>query len=332
MAKQIQFNGYRVEANSFVLRDPSAQATVNNSLPVADPQAASSTAGRSTAVAGTRLQLLTVPLLVLGLGVLFWSRLQWIVHLSAADSLYSAWPLVPLVSLVIAYRKRHKIERYGGSAAGLVLVAIAVAAVILLDVTLVGLYFATPLLLILAISGVIVTAWGWRALRTLAFPVLFLLFMVPIQPSIRSRIDYPLQEMCARVTTAAARVVGIQIERAGATLLFQDPSLGVNVAPACNGLRSVLALILVAVLYLYLVRGSWYRKAAVLAVVIPLAYFANFLRLFGIVCFLEWGGQKLGGFEPIFDHVTGAILFTLAVLLLFVWARFLKCDQFQELG
>ena len=103
-------------------------------------------------------------------------------------------------------------------------------------------------------------------------------------------------------------------------------------APACNGLRSTLALVLAAVLYLYLVRGRWHQKAAMLAVVIPLAYVANFVRLFGIVCFLGWGGPKFATFERIFDHVAGALVFALAVLLLFLWARILKCNQFQKLG
>lgn len=297
-----------------------------NTTSVASATPATSYAGPS------RLILLTAPLLVLGLAVLFWTRFQWIFHISVTDSFYSAWPLIPVVSGVVAFSKRHHIERDSGSVAGLALVSLSVILTLLLDATETGLYSATPILLVLALSGVVVVAWGLKALRTLAFPLLFLLFLVPIQPSIRARVDYPLQELCARVTVVTAQWVGIHLHREGAALRLSNAALGVNVAPACNGLRSALALVLGGVLYVYLVRASWYRKAAVLAAVIPLAYFANFVRLFGIICFLNWGGPKLSGYEPLFDHVTGAVIFSLAIILLFLWARVLRCSQFQKVG
>lgn len=280
----------------------------------------------------SRFQLWTTPLLVLALITIFWPRIQSIIRLALLDSLYSASLLVPIISAMIGYQRRSQLDQRNSSAVGLVLVAVSVVTTILLDVTRIRLYSTTPLLLILSTSGVIVLLWGWKGLRTLLFPVLFLLFLIPVPEALRTAIDYPLQEFCARITVYFSHAVGIQLQQAGATLLFPDPALGMEVAPVCNGLRSTMALLLSGVLYLYLVRGRWYQKACVFFAIIPLAYIANFLRLFGIVSFLSWGGQSHAQFEPLFDHVFGALIFVLAIVLLFMWARAMKCAQFRKLG
>jgi exosortase J len=274
----------------------------------------------------------TAPLLILALGVVFWPRLQWIAQLWATDSLYSASLLVPVICVVIASLKWHSIRERNPSAIGLVLVATAVSITIALDLTQVAIYSATPLLLIIAISGVILAGWGYQALRTLAFPILFLLFLVPVPPAMLARFDYPLQEMCARVTSVLAGLGGIETHRVGALLLFADPQVSVNVAPSCNGLRSVLAIAITAVLYVYLIRGAWYKKLAILVAAVPLAYMANFVRLLGVVLFVNWSGERFIQFEPICDHVLGFLLFSLAVLFLFLWARLLQCNQLREIG
>ena len=134
------------------------------------------------------------------------------------------------------------------------------------------------------------------------------------------------------MVAALGHVSGIPVERAGTMLFFSRSTFSLNIAPACNGTRSSLAMLLVAVIYAYLVQGRWYQKLTVLAATVPLAYFANFLRLFGIVLFVGLGGPRLARFEPVWDHVLGALVFAMAVVLLFLWARVLKCNRFQEIG
>lgn len=279
-----------------------------------------------------RLQQFTAPVVILGLGIVFWPPIRGIAHLWLTESLYSASVLVPVISVAIAYLKRRRVLRHEPSAVGLLLVLISVATTICLDVTQLGFYSVRPALLVVAISGVVVVGWGWWALRTLAFPILFLLFLVPVPPSMMARLDYPLQELCARVTTITAGWAGIQVHRTGAMLLFADPRLGIDIVPACNGTRSVLAMVMTAVVYAYLVRGRWYKKAAIVAAAVPLAYAANFLRLFGITSFVSWAGPAYVNCEPVWDHVLGFLLFALAVVMLFVWARVLKCHQLREIG
>lgn len=271
-------------------------------------------------------------LLALGLGVFFWPRIQWIARLWMTDSMYSASLLVPFISIVIAYLKRRCLRERNPSAIGLAVVMFAVTATIALDVTRVFIYSATPLLLVIAISGIILAGWGWQALQALAFPVLFLLFLVPIPPAMLFRFDYPLQEMCARVAAATSQLAGIHIQRAGAVLLFADHLRSVDIAPACNGARSTLAMVITAVLYTYFVRGSWHRKLVLLASAVPIAYAANFVRLFGVVAFLNWAGAGFVGLEPVWDHTLGLIVFVLAVGFFFLWARILKCNHLREIG
>ncbi len=280
----------------------------------------------------SRLQRLTAPLLALGLGVIFWPRLVWIAQLWTTDTIYSASALAPCVCLALIYLKRRRIRAESPSALGLLLVSAAILITLFLDLTQIRIYSATPLLLVLALSGIIVVGWGWNTLRLLSFPLLFLLFLVPVPPALLARFDYPLQAMCARVASSSAHLIGIPTHVVGAMVLFPDPSRAVDIAPACNGVRSSFAMLLTAVLYVYLVRGRWHRKLAILAAALPLAYAANFVRLFGVVSFVNWAGPRFVRYEPLWDHALGFVLFGVCVLLLLLWARLLKCHRLRAIG
>jgi exosortase J len=280
----------------------------------------------------SRLQRLTAPLLLLGLALIFGSRLLWIAQLWLAGSIYSVSALAPCISLALIYLKRRRIRPTNPSPFGLLMVSAAILVTLFLDLTQIRIYSATPLLLILALSGVLVVGWGWNTLRDLLAPLLFLLFLVPIPPALLAQLDYPLQAMCARVASASAHLLGIHTHTAGAMILFADPSLSVDIAPACNGVRSTLALLLTAILYIYLTRGPWPRKLALVALAIPLAYAANFARLLGVVTFVARAGPRFLPYEPAFDHLLGLLLFAGAVLLLLLCARLLQCHHLRAIG
>jgi exosortase len=266
---------------------------------------------------------------------LFWSRLIGLVQLWGSDGVYSFSVLVPVISGGLVYwrRKRLKQLEIRPRSVGIAVTAAAVTLKVLLDASHLAISSATPLLIVGTVGGAVLAIWGWARLRFLAFPLLFLLAMVPVPAALFEVIDYPLQVLCAKVTAGLAHAVGMAVERSGVFLMPEShPSLLVNIAPACNGVRSAVSLLLIAVLFTYLVEGQWYRRVLVVLVAVPLAYFANFIRLFVNVCLVETANPMLLAHEQTSDYLFGAIAFVLALMLLFWLARRVGCARFREIG
>ncbi len=262
----------------------------------------------------------------------FWPRLVWMCRLWLSDGLYSFSFVVPLISAGIIFLKRPSLERVATNPcnAGLLVVLVAVFLTILLDWSGLRLYSLTPLLIASSMAGILWAVWGAEVLRALAFPIGFLLFLVPVPPPFIRTIDYPLQELCARVTSAFAQLGGIDARQVGATVYL--PNFTMGVAPACNGLRSSVAMLSLAVVYAHLVRGALARKLLLVALAIPLAYLANFIRLFCDVFVVNALGPRFLPYEGAYDYAWGFLIFMLAVVFLFGLARVLRCDKFREIS
>jgi len=272
------------------------------------------------------------PLLVVGFAAFFWPRLLWISQLWVSDGFYSFSVLVPIVSIGIIFLKRAKLKElpHNPSKTGVLIVVAAVSLTILLDGSGLSLKSATPVLILSSVAG---TAWavgGMAMLRTLSFPLGFLLFLVPVPPVVVATVDYPLQELCARVTATLAQMSGIDARQVGAMVYL--PNFTMGIAPACNGLRSSIAMLALGVLYVYLVEGPLSRKLLLVVFAIPLAYLANFVRLFSDVFVVNALGSRFLPYEAAYDYVWGFLVFLLAVILFFTLAHLLRCKKFRAIS
>ena len=91
------------------------------------------------------------------------------------------------------------------------------------------------------IWGLVWTCWGWRMLWTLRFPMLFLLFMVPLPGVLLISISFKMKMMAATLATHALHLMQIPAEQAGSTI--NVPGVSVVVDDTCSGLRSLISLI-----------------------------------------------------------------------------------------
>jgi len=276
--------------------------------------------------------VLYAALLTCLLTLLFWDRIVAMVQLWIMDGTYSLFALVPLVSLLVAYsRLRTGASTGQTSRAGLVIAAVAIAATALLGVMQIG-FSLTPLLLAVTLSGIVLGLYGSQMLRTLAFPLALLLLLIPVPPPLLASIDFPLQVMCAKVTVFIVNLAGFHVQRAGTMILLGPASLAANVAPACDGVRSSLAMLFLATMYVYLLAGNWRQKAVLLAAAVPLAYLGNFIRLLGDVCAVASLGPGFLKYEQAWDYITGFLIFLLPITLLFYLAQLLGCGEFRQVS
>jgi len=181
------------------------------------------------------------------------------------------------------------------------------------------------LTLVGVLFGFVLLLEGKPTARAAWFPILFLAFMVPPPEFVIDKLNFSLKLMAADIATGLLDLIGLPAIRQGSFMIFGDDKLAVG--NVCSGLRSLLALLDLSVLYAYLVRDRGRAPvAAALAMAVPAAIIGNGLRIFLVACLVMAFGQKTV-FKPLIGawdlHLfTGAFIFiaAFACLYLAVWA------------
>ena len=163
---------------------------------------------------------------------------------------------------------------------------------------------------VLMIPLVVWAILGTAVVRTLAFPLSFLLFAVPFGEFLES----PMMEYTADFTVAALRLTGIPVYREGQ--FFMIPSGSWSVVEACSGLRYLIASLTVGVLYAYLAYRSLARRAIFVALSVIVPIVANWLRAYMIVMIGHVSEMK---YAVGFDHLIYGWLFFGVVMLILLW-------------
>jgi exosortase len=162
-----------------------------------------------------------------------------------------------------------------------------------------------------------ILCFGTRAFRRAMFPLGFLLWMVPFPDFLLNPIIGMLQRGSAASAHLLFLLAGIPVEQRG--MLVHIPGLTMEVAPECSSIRSSLLLLVTTMVLAQLVLRSFWRKALVVAVTIPLSVAKNGLRIFAL-------GVLATRVNPSFldgnFHRHGGIIFFLiglAVIFLLLW-------------
>jgi exosortase len=185
--------------------------------------------------------------------------------------------LVLPVILWIVWRERERWRRLPPEPSlwGIALL-LAGAAMHLAGVLGVGL-FASSVALLISAAGAVVCIGGFGLLRSWTFPFLLALFMLPKLAIVYNQVTLPLQLLASKLAAAILTSSGIGVIREGNILDVNGHR--VAVAEACNGIRFLLPLGFVAVLFAYLADPKPWMRFAVLAATIPLAIVSNAFRV-----------------------------------------------------
>jgi exosortase C (VPDSG-CTERM-specific) len=181
----------------------------------------------------------------------------------------------------------------------------------------------TTLSFLLCFAGICCGFLGRNTLRTVAFPLGFLLCMVPFPAFLLEGIVSFLQSASASAAHALFQLAGTPVYRNG--MEFRLPGMSLEVAPECSGIRSTLVLFITSLLAGYLFLRSPVRRAALAAIVIPLAIFRNGLRIFTI-------GQLCVHISPDMIHSPihrrgGPVFFVLSLIPFFLVLYFLRRSE-----
>jgi len=171
------------------------------------------------------------------------------------------------------------------------------------------------------IVGCVLVTAGWPLLRILAFPIGFLFFAVPAPDWVIDGLTVPLKVLISDLVTKMLYAAGYPIAQNGVMIMIGTYQLLVK--DACSGMNSIFALSAIGVFYTYAFRwGGRARTVLLLAAIIPITIFANFIRVLTLVLITYYGGIDL--LEGGAHELTGLGLFVVAVALLLLFDAFLR--------
>jgi exosortase len=180
--------------------------------------------------------------------------------------------------------------------------------------------FLSRVSLLMLAAGMIIFFMGWGILRAVVFPLLFLVLMVPIPAIVFSQITFPLQILASKLSASLLPFCGVPVFREGNVINL--PAMPLEVAEACSGIRSLLSLMTLAIMYGYLLEKRVAIRVVLALASIPIAVAANGLRIVGTGLLVQyWDPEKAEGF---FHAFSGWLIFVVSLLMLFVLHRALN--------
>lgn len=255
--------------------------------------------------------------------VLFLSALTIIVYYDVVARLIHQWSndpnfshgfIVPLFSAFVVWTQRKALSALAvrPSNWGLIVIVLSLAMVIVGNLG--AELFVARVSLVLLLGGMVIFLLGWQHFRALLFPWLFLFFMVPIPAIIFAQLTLPLQTLAAKLATVALQLVGIPVLREGNVIAL--PAMPLEVAEACSGIRSLLSLGTLAIIYGYFLEEKFWPRVLIAIAAIPIAVLANGFRIFGTGFLVQyWDADKALGF---FHEFSGWLVFIVSMVLLFM--------------
>ncbi len=167
--------------------------------------------------------------------------------------------------------------------------------------------------LIFLFAGLVIHFLGWAYFRALLFPIAFLFLMIPIPNIIFNQVAFPLQLLASQLAASFLQMVGVPTLRQGNVI--ELPIMTLEVVEACSGIRSLITLLTLSIIYGYFLESVVWKRMILAAFSIPIAVLANSIRIVGTGLLGEyWEPEKAQGF---FHSFSGWVVFVVALVLLF---------------
>ena len=266
-------------------------------------------------VSAARLTVLAVA--VGSFGILYWPVLVRLWEAWATDDNYShGYLIVPLAAYFVWERRIRLLALPPQPWNAGILVVLAGLSVLLAGLLGAEL-FLTRASMLIVLAGAILFVLGPSTLRVLAFPLAFLLLMIPIPAIVFNQIAFPLQLLASQAGAAALGALSIPVLREGNVIVLAHTSL--EVAEACSGIRSLISLLTLGIVYGYFTDPRGGVRTAIALATVPIAIIANAGRVAGTgIAAHYYGAEAAQGF---FHTFSGWIVFMVALALLFVLTR-----------
>lgn len=239
-------------------------------------------------VAGTRIIVIAVPIILFG--ILYWGILLDWGQAFLIDPTYSHGFIVPLITAYLVYTKlsgnspavtdqdrRADLFGFAVLISGCLLLIAGERATIT---------FIVRLSFLVGIAGIVLVLFGRRTMRAMAFPYLFLFFALPLPALVYLPLSFRMQLLSTRLSGWALDMLGIPALREGNIIIL--PNVSLQVVEACSGVHSIFSLLAVATLAGYLFLRGFAPRLLLALTAVPLAVGLNAMRvtLLGVLSYM----------------------------------------------
>ncbi len=263
----------------------------------------------------------------------FFGPLRDLARTSLSSDYDTYIPLIPFISAYLMHLNRKTIfsEKESFSVVGLFAIVIGILLLFVGSKQEGLLDHRDYLALVIGSSvtiwiGGFVLCYGIRSFRAAAYPLLFLFFLVPIPGFALERIILLLQTGSAEVSYRFFQMAGVPVARDG--FIFHLPTLDIEVAKQCSGIRSSLAFVITSVLAgNFFLRTGWARALLVILIV-PIVILKNGFRIFTLSTLGVYVNEKILASDL---HTKGGFVFFILALFL-LWAVILLLRKTERRG
>ena len=261
---------------------------------------------------GHRMRWWQVASLALLMGLLYYQILLRLAQNWWNDDNYSHGFFVPVFSAFVVWQSQKKLSATPVAPSWFGLGLIAAALMVLIVGELGAELFLIRSSFVLLLAGLIVFFWGWDRFRVLLFPWAFLFLMIPIPVIVFNHITFPLQLFASQLASWLLALVGVPVLREGNVIRL--PTMTLEVVDACSGIRSLVSLEMMALIYAYFLEPRILGRVVLALAAVPIAIVANGLRVMGAGVLGHFSGPRQAfGF---FHTFSGGVIFLLSLAML----------------
>jgi len=226
------------------------------------------------------------------------------------DPNYSHGFLVAPLCGLLAWQRRESLSRSPGSLAGVGGMLVSFAMLLAGDLG--AELFLTRISMVAMLASLALFVGGWRGTFRLALPLALLLLTIPVPAILFNQVAFPLQLLASRAGQGALTLLGIPVLREGNVIVLSTATL--EVAEACSGIRSLMSLLSLALVYGYFTHQSAGARAALVLASVPIAICANAARVAGTGAAAHFYGAAAA--EGFLHTFSGWLMFLAAFAML----------------
>ena len=267
------------------------------------------------------------------LSLLYFRTFIWLINSWLTDPYYSHGFLIPIICGFIAWRNIREYKNKNPETEpetdldsaplkfkpGIYIFAFGLALYVIGFIKLFP--FLSALSFLFTASGLILYFYGKSMMRSFLFPVSFLIFAIPLPFVFLEKVAYVLQSLSAYYPALFLEMLGIPVTRLGAEIQLKDASFIIGLP--CSGMNSLISLLALAAIFIYILRCPLYKKATLLCITIPIAIFANILRVTSLLLIAHaYGAETANGF---FHTFFSPLLFIIAFIFLVLISIIIGC-------
>ena len=263
------------------------------------------------------------------------------------DENYSHGLLIPLIIGYILWSQRARLAAAAQRPTELLGLSTVVLGLVALWAGTAGAeLYMQRMSLVLLLAGIVLYFWGFAVLRLMIAPLFLLILAIPIPAIIFNKVAFPLQLFASRCAVTAMMLFDIPVLRQGNVIelmpLGARETKKLEVVEACSGIRSLMTLVTLAVVFAYFThprggnhgggkgngdasRGSqiasrirkygWFRSSVIVLSAVPIAILTNALRVSGTGVLAHYYGTQVA--DGFFHSFSGWVIYVVAFLMLF---------------